>query len=541
VSASRESPKGEAPVSASREGPKGEAPLKSAPALPRTALLGIVFVTGAAVLVVEILGTRVVGPVFGVSLFVWSALLAVTLASLATGYYAGGVLVDRAPTPRLIGLVVALAGVLLALVPVLSQTVLRSAEALGPRGGPLLAATLLFTPTLIALGMVGPIAVRLATTDLRTTGHGAGAVYAMSTVGSLAGTLLTAFLLIPTWGTRPILIGTAALLTLTGAIALTARRRPSAFVALLVPAFASFAPEAPLPADIRVVDHSESLYGLLQVIDDRGRNFRLLRADHSITGAQFLGDHSAGFSFLHLLEAIQFLRPQATDMLQIGIGIGSLPTVLAKSGIRADVVEIDPAVVRFARSYFGFSTRGDTFVEDARTFLRRTGRRYDLIVHDTFTGGTTPEHLLSVEVIARIHELLRPGGVLALNFVGYENGPNAEATWAVARTLHAVFPNVRAFRDSAPKGGTDSPANLVFFASEGALDFVIPDNAHFENSLCEHVLRSFQKWEVLAPVPGGPLITDALNPLARLELPVAEAHFYAMNELLPIEVWLHTD
>jgi Spermine/spermidine synthase domain len=310
---------------------------------------------------------------------------------------------------------------------------------------------------------------------------------------------------------------------------------------VLVPALASFVPQSSLPADIQVIDQSQSLYGLLQVIDDRGRNFRLLRADHSIIGAQFLGDHSAGFSFLHLLEAVQFVRPQARDTLQIGLGIGSLPTVLAKRGIRADVVEIDPAVVGFARSDFGFTTSGDTFVEDARTFLRRTERRYDVIVHDTFTGGTTPEHLLSLEVIARIHELLRQGGILALNFVGYQDGPNAEATWAVARTVRAVFPNVRVFRDSPPSDRAGSPANLVFFASDDELEFTIPANAHFENSLCEHVLRSFPNWEVLTSIPDGPLITDALNPLARLQLPVAEAHFYAMNELLPIDVWIHAD
>jgi SAM-dependent methyltransferase len=228
-------------------------------------------------------------------------------------------------------------------------------------------------------------------------------------------------------------------------------------------------------------------------------------------------------------------------MLQIGLGIGSLPTVLERRGVRADVVEIDPAVVRFARTYFGFATRGDTFVEDARTFLRRSDRRYDLIVHDTFTGGTTPEHLLSLEVIARIHELLRPGGVLALNFVGYQDGLNAKATWAVARTLRSVFPKVRTFRDSESSDRPDGPTNLIFFTSDDALEFSLPPNAHFENSLCEHVLRSFQNWEVLASILDGPLITDALNPLASLQIPVAEAHFQAMNELLPIDVWLHAD
>jgi spermidine synthase len=507
----------------------------------RSELFFTVFVAGAVVLTIEILGTRVIGPVFGVSLFVWSALLAVTLASLAAGYYAGGVLADRDPTPRLLSLVVTVAGVLLSLVPALSHIVLRSSDGLGPRGGSLLAATLLFAPTLAALGMVGPVAVRLSTTNLSAAGYGAGSVYAVSTVGSLVATILTGFILIPAFETRTILIGAAALLLLIGTIPLAVRGRPAALLALLAPMFAAAVQQPPLPTGIEVINHSQSLYGLLEVIDDKNRGFRLLRADHSIIGAQFLRDHSAGFAFLHLLEAVQWLRPDAKDMLQIGLGIGSLPSVLGARGIKADIVEIDPAVVRFAREYFGFSTRGDVYVEDARTFLRRSERRYDVIVHDTFTGGTTPEHLLSLEVVGRIHDMLRPGGVLALNFVGYQDGPNAEATWAVARTLRAVFPNVRAFRDGAPSDHPGAPGNLIFFASDDALEFKRPANVHFENDVCARVLRSFQSWEVLQRVPDGPVINDSLNPLGRLQLPVAEAHFEAMNALLPIEVWVHPD
>lgn len=142
------------------------------------------------------------------------------------------------------------------------------------------------------------------------------------------------------------------------------------------------------------------------------------------------------------------------------------------------------------------------FAEDARAFLRRTSRRYDVVVHDTFTGGTTPEHLLSVEVVQRIHQILEPGGVLALSFAWFDRGPKAKARWAVARTLRAVFRNVRVFRDGPPGRDPDEAANPVFLASDGP-------------------------------------VTDARNPLARLRIPVAEDHFHAMNELLPAGVWLH--
>jgi hypothetical protein len=108
----------------------------------------------------------------------------------------------------------------------------------------------------------------------------------------------------------------------------------------------------------------------------------------------------------------------------------------------------------------------------------------------------------------------------------------------VARTLRAVFPTVRVFRDSDPTEKPENVANLIFFASDSDLDFTIPADAHFESRACETTLRSLKAWEVFQNVPDGALVTDERNPLARLQLPVAEDHFAAMNKLLPPEVWL---
>jgi spermidine synthase len=505
----------------------------------RAELFASVFSTGATVILIEILGTRVIGPVFGVSLFVWSALLAVTLGSLATGYHVGGLLADRAPSQRIFGLAVATAGVLLCVVPLLSHVVLQFAEAMGPRAGSLFAATLLFAPCLVVLGTMGPIAVRLTASDFRSAGRGVGAVYAMSTAGSLVGALVTGFVLVPAFETDTILFGAAALLILMGAGSLARRRQPLALAAIVTPILAVLLQSPPaLPRGIAIIAHSQSLYGRVEVIDDQNRQVRFLRVDHSVVGAQFLRDRSSGFAFIHLLEVVRFLRPDAKELLQIGLGTGALPSVLAPHAIKIDVVEIDPAVVRFARQYFGFVATGDVYEEDARVVLRRTRRRYDIVVHDTFTGGTTPEHLLSLEVLREIHSILRPGGVLALNFVGYTTGPNAEASWAVTRTLRGVFTTVHAFQDANPADNPDSPGNVIFFASDDPLDFTIPESVRFENAACRHVMRSFGNWRVLEQVPDGPLITDEHNPLARLQLPIAEKHFQAMNKLLPVDLWL---
>ncbi len=496
------------------------------------------FVTGAAVLTIEILGTRIVGPCFGVSLFVWSALLAVTLGSLATGYYAGGVLIDRTPGARVLGLTVIAGGILLGLARVATHGVLTFGEALGLRAGALVSAAILFGPSLFALGMVGPITVRLATRDISAAGRSVGSIYAVSTAGSLLGTLAVGFWIVPAFETDQVLTGTATVLVLLGALSLAWRRRRAGLALVFLPALLSAVPKPDLPPGNTVIARSQSLLGLVQVIDDTNRGARFLRVDHSIIGAEYLRDHSPGFSFIHLLEAVRLLRPEAKNLLEIGLGTGSLPRILARRGIDADVVEIDPAVISFAQQYFGFSTKGHIYLEDARTFLRRASQRYDIIVHDTFTGGTTPEHLLSLEVWKQVHELLRPGGILAVNFVGYQQGAQAKATWALARTIRAVFANVRIFGDGPPAEDPGTPKNLVFFASDGALDFNAIANPSFDGPVCQHVLTTFQDWEIQNPERSGFLVTDAHNPLARLQLPVAEEHFAAMNKLLPVGVWV---
>jgi len=195
-------------------------------------------------------------------------------------------------------------------------------------------------------------------------------------------------------------------------------------------------------------------------------------------------------------------------------------------------------VARYAEQYFAFAPNGHTYVEDARTLIRTTTSRYDLIVHDTFTGGSTPEHLLSAEVIRRLHQILNADGVLALNMVGFQGGPHAEATWAVARTLRSEFPQVRAFRDNPKEHRPDRTTNIIFFASDGPIDVTIPEGFRFNDSICEKVLPALSSWEILQDVPAGDLITDEHNPLGRLQLVVAEEHFEAMNEMLPLEVWI---
>jgi hypothetical protein len=111
-------------------------------------LLFVVFVSGAAILALEILGTRILGPYYGVSLFLWSALIAVTLIALGVGYAVGGWVADRGGSYRQLCLLLLTAGVWVLFIPLVREPILTVGGNLGFRTAVFLAAVLLFFPPL---------------------------------------------------------------------------------------------------------------------------------------------------------------------------------------------------------------------------------------------------------------------------------------------------------------------------------------------------------------------------------------------------------
>jgi len=181
----------------------------------------LVFVCGWAVMSLEILGGRILTPFFGSDIYVWGSVIGVFLMSLAIGYFLGGKLSRRFPRPGYLSAVILAAAVSVAILPGFHEKVnnaifdLWVAESVaGERWACLAAATVLFLVPTTFLGMVAPYAVRLAATEISSVGEKAGMLYAISTVGSVLGCLMTSFYFILWWHTDRILLQTAGLLVL---------------------------------------------------------------------------------------------------------------------------------------------------------------------------------------------------------------------------------------------------------------------------------------------------------------------------------------
>lgn len=168
----------------------------------------IVFICGALVMSFEILGSRVLAPNFGTSVFVWGSLISVFLTGLSTGYYLGGRIADLSPSLRKLGLIIFTPGVLFLSFPFYAQPVSDwiFAAGLGIRGSALAASLLLFFLPSVFLGAVSPYTVKLLICSLHTSGSTVGTLYALSTMGSIVGTLLTSFFLITVAGVKTLIM-----------------------------------------------------------------------------------------------------------------------------------------------------------------------------------------------------------------------------------------------------------------------------------------------------------------------------------------------
>lgn len=481
-----------------------------------------VFLTGAAVMVIELLGTRLIAPFYGTSLYVWASLISVTMIALAIGYFAGGHWADRTKYAGL-SLIIALSGILTFIIPWMTGPVLLATDSLGLRLGTFTSTLVLFTPSLIMLGMVGPFAVKLATSDLNSVGASTGSIYAVSTVGSVVGTLFLGFYLFPRIGTREIFLGLGVgLLFLAMVVSFYERKHVRSTIIILPVALllllgmhslsgtTAIDPERK-DVSLQTRFERETLYGWVRVLDDPALNLRLLTADASTIGAASLSHGENALVYQKIVELIPALAPGISRALLIGQGAGHMVTSLKHHGIVTDTIEIDPAIAEAARDYFAFVPTGKTLIGDARYEIRQLQGPYDLIILDVFTGGSEPVHLLTQETLQQLDSLLTNQGILALNFVSFlEEGRNI-ALASVSKTLKQVFPHQLVFISEPDSDFND----FIFIASHRILNI---DGDRLSASqqawLAARLLRIDPEY--------GMILTDNLNPLEQLQLHKAE-------------------
>ena len=429
----------------------------------------LVFTVGIATLGAEIAAARLVAPFFGASTIVWANTIGVVLVALSIGYWWGGRLGDRYPDRRYLLLVVLGASGLVALIPFVAQPFFElSIDALdeieaGAFVGSLFAVLFLVAIPVAVLGTVSPWAIRLSVPDVEHAGRVAGRLYAISTVGSLLGTMLAALVLIPFAGTQRTFVIFALLLALVAAAGLGWRYMAAPIAAAAVLAIPVGTVKSLDEGEILFETDSEHQYIRVIEEDDGDRLLELNegQAVHSLmrAGSYLTGDVWDGYLVLPLAGLGE--PPERIAILGNAAGTTARAYGHYFPDTQVDGVEIDSELEEVGNRFFDMGSNENLAVhnEDARPWLRRSEGGYDAIFVDAYRQPYIPFYLATEEFFGLVRDRLAPGGVVVVN-AGHPEG-NDDLEKVLGRTMAEVFPTV--LRDPI------EPTNTLLVASEGPL------------------------------------------------------------------------
>src|SRR5688572_13873288 len=341
----------------------------------------VVFVSGAVLMSLEIAGSRILAPHFGSSIFVWGSLISVVMAALSIGYYWGGWLSARDPSYGRLLVLLLVPGIVIFFLPFIYPTANEwvANNDFGVRLNPLIACTMLFLLPGVFLGTISPYAIRLAATTLSTVGSTAGTLYAISTCGSIFGTLLTAFYLIPAIGVSNIIhtLGITLVCLSLVVVPLIRLQRVSLARAVMTASFIlGSATMVWTPfAWAKTLLQKDTFYHRIRIEEDD--EARYMYFDRTLQSAMNLKDPTALRLIYSRYASLGFtFRPDAKKMLIIGLGGGSIPKKVQKEfpHMEIDAVEIDPEVIKMAKDFFHVKENKllRLHAQDGRLFMART-------------------------------------------------------------------------------------------------------------------------------------------------------------------------
>ena len=476
----------------------------------RLGFFALAFGSGFAVLAIEIAGARLIAPVFGLSVVPWTAVIGVILAALAAGNHIGGGLSDGVLVP--LSSVLAIAAMTGVLPVIGSSFPWLAREMFGFIPGALVSALVLFAPPVLCLGAVVPYLVQADTDDLDSVGRRAGDISASATAGSIAGSFVTGFFLLPIMPLSVLLGVNAGALMLMAAASrriLGGRsRRGLTLVAVIgLPILGVLASRSPPDT----LYEGQTLYTAVAVTERPwadGRIVRELWQNGGSSSAEFIDSGAPAHVYASAsLDILNLWIDQVDRALVLGGAALTVPVAMqdARPAMEIVVVEIDPKVTELAQTYFAFGERErpdiEVYHEDARTFLRSGNDRYELVYLDVFDHLlTVPWTMVTREALADMRARLAPGGVFMANILSPLEGEGAAFLARFRTTLESVFPATRIYMTESSRdlGATQ---NLIVLGAES-----------------EVLLDPLDESWVVSPVPAeGPPLTDAGAPVESLQ------------------------
>lgn len=440
----------------------------------------VVFTCGAAVMVLELIAARLLAPYLGTSYFVWTSIIGIIMASLSLGYWFGGNLADSKPSRNMLTIVIFASAIFIAIVAFTNSFVLELIQHYFDdiRIGGIVATTTLFAFPSILLGMVSPYAVKLKMDNVDSSGATVGNLYAISTIGSIVGTFLSGFVLVPYFGSTKVLLLLSAVLIVTSYLFILQRLRLTvkivSIILLLALLYTVLSANFSVTARHGLID-IDTLYERVWIydeIDEYGTNklVRRMQTGNSkgSVSSMFLENDDPVYDYIYFYDLVEHFNPNFKKSLMIGGGAYSYPKYYLNKypDAEIDVVEIDPKLTELAKKYFRLpddNPRLSIYHTDGRIYLNKNEKKYDAIFGDAFKSvHSVPHQLTTKEAIQKMYDSLTDDGVALVNLISAIEGEKGEFLRAEYATYKAVFSQVYLF--PVYTNNTETIQNIILVA-----------------------------------------------------------------------------
>lgn len=464
----------------------------------------IIFLAGAITMVFEIVGSRVLGPYFGASIFVWTSLIGIIMGSLSIGYWLGGKFSEKQSSFRFLSWMLLLAGFFIFLNAIGHDYVLKRIIKYIPefRLKTVISAIILFSPASIFLGMVLPYGVKIKIDTIRTSGTVVGNLYALSTIGSILGTFLAGFILIPAFGFNNILFAMSVILALIALVDFIKVRKliPGSLTVVLCICILFFWIKK-YNQELDYID-TDTQYNRVLIYNTTdqvtGRPVKMLNVNDEQSSAMFLDkDDDLVFEVLKYYRLVEHFNPNFRSSLMIGGSGYAFPKDYLKRypEARIDVVEIDPGLTELAKLHFNLpdDQRLNIFHEDGRTFLNRCNKKYDAVFMDAYKSMITiPYQLTTQEAVKHIFDMLNDDGALYANVISSLDSKNNYFLRSEVATYKSIFPQVYLFAVQYPEPTEEEKSKFQNFLLVGLKTTVIPEFSSISDEMNQYLSHLYR-------------------------------------------------
>jgi predicted membrane-bound spermidine synthase len=419
----------------------------------------ISFFEGAAVMATELCGSKLISPYFGSSLYVWASVIAITLGSLAAGYFYGGKLSLKENRVQILRLILALSAVYMGFMPIITNAFASIALSASLVTAVVMASVLLLVLPMFLMGAASPIIISIQTENTNESGRVSGLVYSISTVGGIISTFLCGFYFIPEFGISTTLMVFASLLAASLLLMLQKKSPFKILVILLVLFILGFTNKTSLK---NCIYEKDGVLGKLNVLDDtinKDLIIRKLLVNNVVQSEMDLQTKKSVSQYVSILDS-NIASADQVNALVLGLGGGLTSNLLIKKGYTVVGVELDQRIIDIGYNYFDLNENVITFCDDARHYINMSTEQYSVILIDIFKAEEQPSHVLTIESLEKIKKMLVTGGQLIINWHGYMEGERGLGTSILLNTLNksGFYYKLSATSDK------EDERNLVIFA-----------------------------------------------------------------------------